>query len=233
MLFAGTPAELASVDALSATGEYQKELKTLEDLVKNNPGDVEVLWRLARSHFDIADQTEDEAVHKAHFYPGFEAAKTALKLDPNSAKANHWYAVLTGKIGMLEGTKQKIINSYDVKKYAMRAIELDPTYDGTYHVMGRWHYELANLSWIERKIAGLVYETPPDGSFKESVQFFRKAIDAKPDEIRHYVWLAKALIEMDNDAEAKKVLNEALALNPFDNGDRNLQKEARTILRKL
>ena len=232
-IFADTAAAITETDELYHAGKYNEALSKLDKLLVSNPDDVEVLWRVGRAHFDIADQTDDEEIHKKHFYPGFEAAKKALELNPDSAPANHWYAVLIGKIGMLEGTKQKIINSYDVQKYALRAIELDPTYDGTYHVMGRWHYELANLSWVERKVAGLVYSTPPEGTFEEAAEYFNKAIQAKPDEVRHYLWLAKAQIEMDKTSDARKTLNEAIKLKPFDDGDRNMQKEARELLGDL
>jgi tetratricopeptide (TPR) repeat protein len=226
-------AEFVKTDALHDANEYETELVQLEKLSSEFPEDVEVLWRLAQVHFDIADQTEDEEVHKAHFYPGFEAAKEAVQIDPNSARSNHWYAVLIGKIGMLEGTKQKITNSYEVEKYGLKAIELDPTYDGSLHLLGRWHYELADLSWIERTVAKIVYETPPKASFEESVKFYKKAIEAKSDEVRHYLWISKAFIKLKDKGEAKKYLQTATEMAPFDDADRLMQKEAAGLLKKL
>jgi len=225
--------ELEKTDALHDASEYETELVQLEELSVEFPEDVEVLWRLAQVHFDIADQTEDEEVHKAHFYPGFEAAKIAVAIDPNSARANHWYATLIGKIGMLEGTKQKIINSYEVEEYGLKAIKLDPTYDGSLHLLGRWHYELADLSWVERTIAKIVYETPPKASFEESVEFYKRAIEAKPDEVRHYLWIGKAFIKMKNTDDAKKYLLIATEMTPLDDADRLMQKEAAELLKKL
>ncbi|MCF7858533.1 MAG: hypothetical protein K9N07_04315 [Candidatus Cloacimonetes bacterium] len=233
VLMAVSPADIAKIDAYNDNHDYELELAKLDSMLVEFPEDVALLWRYARVNFDIADQTDDEEVHKAHFYPGFEAAENALKLDPESAKANHWYATLIGKIGMLEGTKQKIINSYDVEKYGMKAIELDPAYDGSLHLMGRWHYELANLSWLERTVAKIVYETPPTASFEESVDFFNRAIQAKPDEVRHYLWLGKALIKLKKNDEAKKVLMDSIELTPADAGDRLMQKEAKELLKKL
>ncbi len=233
VLIAVPQAELVEIDALHDASEYETELVQLEDLSAEFPEDVEILWRLAQVHFDIADQTEDEEIHKAHFYPGFESAKKAVKIDPNSARANHWYATLIGKIGMLEGTKQKIINSYDVEEYGLKAIELDPTYDGSLHLLGRWHYELADLSWIERTVAKIVYETPPKASFEESVEFYKKAIEAKDDEVRHYLWIGKAYIKLKNKEEAKKYLQIATEMTPFDDADKLMQKEAAELLNKL
>ena len=233
ILMAVPQAELVEIDALHDANEYATELIQLEKLSAEYPEDVEILWRLSQVHFDIADQTEDEEVHKDHFYPGFEAAKKAVEIDPKSARANHWYATLIGKIGMLEGTKQKIINSYDVEEYGLKAIELDPTYDGSLHLLGRWHYELADLSWIERTVAKIVYETPPKASFEESVEFYKKAIEAKADEVRHYLWIGKAFIKLKNTADAKKYLLIATEMTPLDDADRLMQKEATELLKKL
>ncbi len=232
-LLAVPQTELARTDSLHDMSKYESELLQLEKLSSEYPEDVEVLWRLAQVHFDIADQTNDEEIHKAHFYPGFEAAKKAVTIDTNSARANHWYAVLIGKIGMMEGTKQKITNSYEVEEYGLKAIELDPNYDGSLHLLGRWHYELADLSWMERTVAKIVYETPPKASFEESVEFMRRAIEAKPDEIRHHLWLGKALLKLKNNDEAKKAFQDAIAFSPVDDGDRLMQKEAAELLKKL
>ncbi len=100
-------------------------------------------------------------------------------------------------------------------------------------MLGRWHFELADLSWVERTVAKIVYETPPKASFEESVEFMRRAIEAKPDEIRHHLWLGKALLKLKNNDEAIKVLQDAIALTPVDNGDRLMQKEANELLEKL
>ena len=224
---------IKKIDILNLEGNYQKELLELNNAVALYPDDVDLLWRLGRVHFEIADQTENIAIHKKHFYPGLESVKKALKNNPNSPRSNHWYAVLIGQIGLLEGTEQKIKNSYEVEKYALRAIELDPHYDGTYHVMGRWHYELANLSWIERKIAEWVYSTPPEGGYNQAADFFRKAINVKEDEIRHYFWLAKTYLEMDAYKDAKQTFEKILTLNSFDDSDVKMQSESKEYLKDL
>ena len=224
---------LIESDQLNKAGKYEVDLLNLTNNLDSFPQDVEVLWRLARAHFEIADQTEDEEIDKKYLYPGFKYAKMALGINSNSARANHWYAVLIGQIGLLEGTEQKIINSYDVEKYALRAIELDPNYDGAYSVMGRWHYELASLSWFERKIAEWVYESPPNGGYTQAVEYYKKAIKAKPDDIRHYLWLGKSLVELEEFTEAKKIFENILIMEPEDKSDKNMQIEAKEYLEKI
>lgn len=231
LLFAENNNDIYSeIDEHTNNYRYVKSSELAESWLKDNPNDVEALWRSARAHFDIADGSEDPTIHKEHFYPGLESAKKALKLNPESARANHWYAVLIGKIGILEGTEQKIINSYEVKEFGEKAISLDSNYDGTYHLMGRWHYSIADLSWFERKVAGWVYATPPNGTFQEAVEFFKKAIDSKPDEIRHFVWLGKSYLKLDNENEANKAFTDALKISPNDDSDKILLKQAKELL---
>ena len=220
----------SEIDEHSDNYRYVKAAELAANWVKDNPEDVGALWRLARAHFEIADQSEDPTVHKEHFYPGLESAKKGLELNPESARVNHWYAVLIGKIGILEGTEQKIINSYEVEKYAKISIKLDPDYDGTYHLMGRWHYNIADLSWFEKTIAGLVYATPPEGSFDQAIDFFKKAIVAKDDEVRHYLWLGKSYYELSDYAKAKKACEDALKISPQNDSDKILQNQARELL---
>ena len=221
----------------SAIDKLQEESKFEEALIlceKNyNSEDVEILWRIARSYFDIADQTSNEEIQKINIDKALPYSRAALDLDPSSAKANHWYAVIIGKKGVLEGTKQKIINSYEVKKYGLKAIELDPNYDGTHHLMGRWHYNVADLAWYERTIASVVYETPPDGSFEEAIGYFKDAIKANPADIRHYLWLGKSYYQISKYSEAKSVLDKGMKLNLKNESDRLLLKQVKELYKKL
>ena len=193
----------------------------------------EVVWRLARAHFDFADNSEDEAVISDNYYKGLDYAKRALEMDENRPEPHKWYGILIGKVGELEGTKQKILNSYEVKDHTMKAIELDPEDDGNYHVMGRWHYTLADLSWVERKIAGLIYATPPEASFEEAAEYFKKAIALAPDDIRNHLWLGNTYVALKNNDLAKQEYNTALGITAETDSDRKLQKEAQQLLSDL
>ena len=138
--------------------------------------------------------------------------------------------MLHGQIGLIEGTKQKIINAYDVLKYGKIAIDLDPSYDNTYHLLGRLNFELANLSWFERNIASLIYETPPAGSFEMAVDYFLTAIKLNPNDTRHWLWLSKSYIALDQHDKAKPSLLKTISLIPKDQKDKNNIEEANKIL---
>ena len=221
----------SKIDDLQENSNFKEALELCKE--HHDPNDVEILWRLARSYFDIADQTLNVDIQKENINKALPYAQKALKLNPLSSKANHWYAVMIGQKGVLEGTKQKILNSYEVKKYCLKAIEIDPYYDGSLHVMGRWHYNVADLSWIERNIASLVYATPPKGSFDEAIDYFKRAISSNSTDIRHYLWLRKSYYAKGEKDRAENILSQALNLHISSDGDQILRNQAKELLDKL
>lgn len=225
---------VAEAEALRDADNYTAALAKLKESEKMDPDNPEILWKLARAYFDIADQDEKNIeLQKANIYPGFEYAKKCIEIAPNVAEGHQYYSILIGRIGEIEGTKQKIENSYAVREHTMKAIELDPDNDSNYHVMGRWHFALADLSWVERKIASVIYATPPAASFEKAVEFFSKAHKLKPDDIRHLLWLGKSYEKLDQDNKARDALKKALALPAESDADKNMQQEAQELLEKL
>ncbi|MCH8069436.1 MAG: hypothetical protein IID16_09255 [Candidatus Marinimicrobia bacterium] len=224
---------LVKADDKYDADNFQGNFDLLKEAEKRDPENIEVIWRLARAHFDFSDNTDDESVIEENIYAGFEYAKRALEKDDTHPKSHKWYGILIGRVGEIEGTEQKIKNSYKVAEHTLIAIELDPEDGGNYHVMGRWHYTLSDLSWIERKIASWVYATPPEASFEEAREYFNQAIEKVPDEIRNYLWLGKTLIGLDDEKGAEETLRQALKIPATTRSDRLLQKEAGELLEDL
>ncbi|HDP67549.1 MAG TPA: hypothetical protein ENN20_03485 [Candidatus Marinimicrobia bacterium] len=225
---------LAEVETLRDADNYTAALAKMKEAEKLAPENPKVLWKLARAYFDVADQDEKNIeLQKANIYPGFEYAKKCIEIAPNVAEGHQYYSILIGRIGEIEGTKQKIENSYAVREHTLKAIELDPDNDSNYHVMGRWHFALADLSWVERKIASVIYATPPAASFEKAVEFFSKAHKLKPDDIRHLLWLGKSYAKLDQDNKARDALKKALVLPAESDADKNMQQEAQELLKKL
>ncbi len=219
-------------DALHELDDFSGNFELLKKAEGLEVDNFEVVWRLARAHFDFFDNSEDENVISENAHTGLDYATKALEMDESRAESHKWYGILIGQVGILEGTKQKILNSYEVKEHTLKAIELDPEDDGNFHVMGRWHHTLADLSWFERKIAGLIYAKPPKASFDEAVEFFQQAIDMEPGEVRHHLWLGKSYEGLGDKEAAKNAYTAALAITAENDSDRILQKEAQELLDK-
>jgi len=225
---------LQKTDDLNDANDYDVALETALKADQLEPENPEVLWRVARAYFNVADQApDDEQLQIDNMYPGFEMAKTCVELAPDIAEGHQYYAILIGRIGEIEGTKQKIENSYAVREHTLIAIDLDPENDSNYHVMGRWHFTLADLSWVERKIASLIYATPPEASFEEAAEYFQKANEIAGGDVRHLLWLGKSYIELDKETEAKRALEACLAIAPETDAERGMHADAKELLEDL
>ena len=61
------------------------------------------------------------------------------------------------------------------------AISINPDSADLYHLRGRWCYEVAGLSWLEKKAAGALYATPPEATYDEALGDFMKVEELRPD----------------------------------------------------
>lgn len=224
---------IVQADAQHELDAYDAVFKLLKEAEALDGENYDVVWRLARAHFDFSDNSSDEEVINKNLYAGFEYAEKALKLGGDRAESHKWYGILIGRVGEVEGTEQKIKNSYPMAEHTKKAIELDPEDAGNYHVMGRWHFALADLSWFERTIASIVYATPPEASFEEARGYFKQAIVKDPEDIRNYLWLGKSLEELDDEDGAAQAYKQALGIEASSESDKMLQKEAKELLEDI
>ena len=225
---------LMQAEATHEAKDYEATMKLLKEAEKLDDKNEEVIWKISRGYFDFADRKPKDFEYKKNYiYDGRDYAEKALALNDKSAGGHKWYAIHHGQIGEAEGTEQKIKNSYGMKDHTMLAIKYDPTDAGNYHVMGRWHYALSDLSWIERQIASIIYATPPEASFEEALEFFKKANSLDKKDIRNMLYIGYCHDELGDEKAASDWFNMAINATATSESDRGLQAEAREALDDL
>lgn len=63
-----------------------------------------------------------------------------------------WYAILIGLNGDYLSMADQIKNGVVFKNYIIMALEICPDDSELHYLLGRFKYEIANLSWIEKKV---------------------------------------------------------------------------------
>lgn len=223
---------LVTIDSLRQAGAFPAARERLEALRDEHPGRVEVLWRLAYTLSDFGKITEDEARRATYYEEALDAAEGAVASDSTSARAHLAMAVAEGRVALDAGTKERIQRSRAVKHHADRAIALDSTLAGAYHVRGRWHREVDDLGFFKQVIIKTVYGGLPDASFEQAVRDFQRALELE-NAVHHHVELGKTYLKLDRPDAARDELQAALDLSSSDPLAPLYEKEAHELLDDL
>lgn len=220
--------QIAIGEKLRKEFQYQEALEAFLKAYKIDSNNSEVIWRIARAYVDLGDQV-NKRKKKALYQTAEKYARKGTKIDPDSSYCHTYLAVVVGQIAMFEGGKTKIKLSKEVKKEAIKAVKLDPKNDLAYHILGRWHREVANLNRFLKIFAKTLYGGLPKASNEESVKYFKKAIEVKPELIIHHFELAKTYQKMEEWRLALKELDEVDRLPATDSGDRDDKRNAKRM----
>ncbi|NWI13388.1 RMD2 protein, partial [Crypturellus soui] len=157
------------------------------------------LWRVARAYGDLFELTTDAEEKKKYVTDG-KSRKTM-------------FAIMCGYMSQFESVQNKIRNGYLFKEHLDKAIELKPQDPFLYYLNGRWCYSVAQLSWIEKKVATALFGAPPTSTVEEALQNFLKAEEMCPGYSKsNYVYLAKCYKDLGQKNNALKYCDSALSI---------------------
>lgn len=228
----GLDASLATADSLRRAGNFPAARARLQALRTRHPERVAVLWRLVYTWADLGQATDDEAARTRYYDTALRVATTTLAADSASGRAHLAMAVAQGRAALDTGTRERIERSRAVKRHADRAIAIDSTLDGAYHVRGRWHREVEDLGFFQRAIVRTVYGGLPESSLQQAVKDFKRAI-ALDDRLFHHLELGKTYLQMDRSEAARREFRTVLDMPAREPFDSEYKEEARTYLADL
>lgn len=227
-----TASVFSQVDSLRQTGAFEAALARLDSLRARHGDHPDILWRQSLTRVDLAKTYDEKDERKPLYEEALQEADAALQADSTSGHAHLAKAVAEGRIALDAGTRERVRRSRAIKRHADRAIALDSTLAGAYHVRGRWHREVDDLGFFERAIVKTVYGGLPDASFEQAVRDFRRALELEERSF-HYLELGKTYLKMDRTVDARRALQAALEVPNHDPFAPRYKDEARELLEDL
>lgn len=224
---------LEQADYLYSCAETEKLYQLL--LQHKDRDDAEFLWRLARATRDMSLLPDTAADTKKRLvYESYDCAKRALEKSEECFAAHKWFAICLSDKGDYEGIKVKLGNSYIIRDHLQRAIELNPKDATTLYILGYWCFAFADLPWYQRKVAAVIFATPPESSFEEALEYFLKAEEVDPNFYsKNLLMLGKTYLKMNDKETAKLWLSKAKEFPPLTHEDKEVHKEAVDLLKSL
>jgi tetratricopeptide (TPR) repeat protein len=214
------------LDAVRALQLYQQA-----DAAK--PNDAFIIQKIAKQYSDmVPDQTTD-ADRKQFAENGLKHAQRSFELEPTNAVYALSLAICHGHLAMVADVRTKVEYSRLIKQEAEHALGLDPNYAWAHHILGRWHYEVAELGGVARFFAKLLYGGIPPASVAEGVTHLRRATELEPGELNHWIDLGFAYAAAGKKVEARKSFEHGLAMPDRSKHDATSKQRAREGLKAL
>jgi hypothetical protein len=155
---AGNPEQILQVGAAHDVKLEAKEaLACYLQVEKEQPTNADVLVRIARQyrHLMADASSNSEKLRLGTMALGY--GKRAAALAPRNSDAQLSCAISYAKMLPLMSKKEQVTSSKLIKDGAERAIKLDKNNDLAWHVLGRWHQNVANMSSMTRALASMIY----------------------------------------------------------------------------
>ena len=114
-----------------------------------------------------------------------------------------------GRTALTRPPQQRLKLARAIRTAAIRAISLDPTHDGAYHVLGRWHAEIMRLPGIERFFARRVLGARifDEASWDEATVNLERAVALDTTRIVHRLDLAEIYADRKRYDQARAQLD--------------------------
>jgi len=221
---------LARGDRLEEEGQFSQAITLYYERLDGH--EAEVRWRLSRAYGSVGELAPPEN-QEAQYDKAIEHGRKAIEADPKSSDAHAWLAAALGKKALYAEAKKGVQMSKEIKEEAEKAIALDPKNFIPYIVLGIWNREIANLGFLERAGAKILYGGLPPASNEDSVKMLEKALALRPDSLKARYELGQTYISMGEYAKAKRELQKVIELPKVVALDDKIKKSAAEVLKKL
>jgi len=227
------PVTLEQGDAFEEKIQIKDALRVYLQLERDGRKDAELLYRISREYAELIPDAATKA-EKQHFGEiALDYAKRAVAADPKSARAYLSVAICYGRLSFFQDNKTKLEYSRQVRANAEQALQLDPNLDYADYVLGAWNFEIANLNFILRGLANLIYGGLPDASNEKAVAYLQKAIALAPGRTSHHIELGRTYAVMGLNDKARDELERGLAMPIQIKDDEEMKRLGQAALEGL
>ncbi len=220
-------------DALEEKMLTQEALKAYLQLETAGRKDAELLYRIAMEYSQLIPDTVSRSEKQRLGEVALSYSKQAVAADGNCARAYLSLSVSYGRLAFFQDNQTKLTYSRLVRANAETALRLDPKLDYAYYILGAWNFEIANLDFLRRGLAAVIYGGLPEASNEKAVEYLQKAVALAPQRVSHHIELGRTYAAMGKHNLARDELELGLALSIRAIDDLEMKRLGRETLKTL
>ena len=200
---------------------------------KLQPDNADLLVYIARQYRHLMADTSSTSEKLRLGGIALQYGQRAAKLAPKNSDAQLSTAISYGKMLPYQSSKEQVQCSKLIKEGAERAIKLNPRNDLAWHIIGRWHRNVADISGIKKALASLIYESLPEATNEAAIASLEKAVSINPNRLMHYIELGRAHAQAGNKDDARKYLAKGLKMPSVEKDDAEAKVTGQALLASL
>ncbi|XP_061437551.1 regulator of microtubule dynamics protein 2-like isoform X2 [Lethenteron reissneri] len=189
-------------------------------------------WRMARASGDMCEITEEKSERLIHALTGKESAEKGLKWRSCIRECRKWFAIIClDYLWELQTTQHQMRDSFSVKRHLEQTLATNPSDPEMLHLLGRWGFAMANLTWIERRVCNSIFKNYPTSSVNEALQYFLKAEELQPNFSKaNQVFIVKCCASLGLQEELQRWTASAQKLPALTAQDRRVQQDLEHLI---
>lgn len=221
--------------------DMRKAVLCFEEVTKQLPKNAHYRSMLSKqwtdcTYLDVSPSNEQltDDNRRQFNISAMEHAKEAIELDDTLALPHIAACTSMGRLALLSDNKTKVRLAHDAREEAVTALALEPSNDLAHHLMGRWHYEMANLNVVVRTLVRVMYGTAlAPGSHHDALESYQTAVSLAPARLIHRVELGRTLDRLGRKEQARQELEAALELDVEDINAFCQRQDALSLLKRM
>lgn len=214
--------------------KQQKETDALEKyklVLLQEPTHMKALVKSSELNASLGNRQPDKNTKRLYYETALAFANRAFQADSTQADASYAMAMASGKMTDIETENKKLVAYVrDVKKYTDKALALNANHAKANYTMGKWNYEMANLSGLKKAAVKILYGGLPEGTLEMAIQYMEKCRTLEPYFAANYLDLAKAYKDDHKPAQAMEVLAKLVKLPTRTGDDPAIKAEGAKLL---
>lgn len=218
------------LDARMKTAEALSVYLEAEALAPDNP---RLLNQIAKQYGESMVDLSDENERKAAGQQALAYALKSVNVAPENAESHLALAICYGRLLDLVSSREKVEYSRLVKTHTEKAIQLDPSLDYAWHMLGRWHRAVVDAGPLLRGIVTVVYGGLPKASLDDAATAFEKAAALNPTRVAHQIEMGITYALMGRSDDARQAIQRGLTLPAKERDDPDTQARGRAVLDSL
>jgi tetratricopeptide (TPR) repeat protein len=220
-------------DSLDRQFKSAEALAAYQKAAAGRPADPDLQRKIAKQYVEMVLDAPSRSEKLRLAGLGYETALKAKQLAPRDPETRVTVAIAAGRLAFYSEPRRRLELSSVVRSESAEAVKLNPRFALGWHVLGRWHYEIANLNPVLRAVAEVVYGKMPPASNEEAIRHLQRAVELQPNKALFHAELGRAFLAAGRDADGKRELQKAVSLPRRSRDDAGAQDRAKQALRGL